>query len=461
MSARKHDYVWLIVTWQLSVAAASIAEAQQSPAASSSSRDAPAQTPDVDPSTHPAQLTSGADNSASAPPPGTTPADAAAAQLEADLAAALAKDAPANSPGSPPPAASAQATSGNILNPDLSVIADFALAAYSQRDNLQAGAHDPARKGFNLQALELALGAAVDPYFRFDGIIVLNRSEVEIEEAFVTTLDLPWHLQARAGQFLTRFGRTNPTHPHTWDFVDQPFALSRVFGGEGSRGVGVELSWLSPLPWFLELVASGTSADGAETSRSFLGSSDRDVRTALDFLYVPSIKQFFALSDDWSLAWGVSGAFGPNDRGGTARSEVYGTDLYLKWRPANGTDMEALRVQLEVMYRRRNIASGTLQDANGFALAAMRFAQRWDAAVRYEYGTATLDTSGHVTSDDLDPLITGKRQRTSLALTHFPTEFSRLRVQGAVDLPDYLRKPIWSAMLSLEVAIGPHRPHPF
>ena len=44
-----------------------------------------------------------------------------------------------------------------------------------------------------------------------------------------------------------RFGRHNPTHPHAWDFIDQPFVMTRMFGGEGNRGLGLELSWLTPL----------------------------------------------------------------------------------------------------------------------------------------------------------------------------------------------------------------------
>jgi len=38
--------------------------------------------------------------------------------------------------------------------------------------------------------------------------------------------------------------------------------LARVFGGEGNRGLGVELSYLTPLPWYVELVASVTGASG-------------------------------------------------------------------------------------------------------------------------------------------------------------------------------------------------------
>jgi hypothetical protein len=397
-------------------------------------------------------------------PPAAAPAGSseASAADEAAFAAALAKDTAASAPPSAsPPAATGWTAPGNVLNPDLSAILDFALAGYSHRPNLEGGAEDPWRQGFNLQGLELAIGAAVDPYFRLDGIITFSHDEVALEEAYATTLDLPWHLQMRAGQFLTHFGRINPTHPHTWDFVDQPFAITRVFGSDGSRGLGAELSWLTPLPWYVELLASGTSADGTTTGLSFLSDSGRAVRTPLDLLYVLAIKQFFPLSDDWSLAWGLSGGFGPNDRGGDARTDVWGTDVYLKWRPAAGTDAEAFRVHSELFYRRRHIAGGTLQDANWFVMVAYRFAQRWDAALRYEYGTPTLDGQGHVTSDYLDLRIDAKRQRAAASITHFPTEFSRLRLQGAVDVPDYLPQPIWSLVLALEVAIGPHRPHPF
>ena len=137
---------------------------------------------------------------------------------------------------SAPSASPAQAVPAQSHNPDISLIADFALAYFSERPNLETGAHDPHHTGFNLQQLELSAGAAVDPYFRFDANIVFGLFDVEIEEAYATTLDLPAGLQLRAGQFLTQFGRINATHPHGWDFVDQVFAIGRVFGPEGNRG---------------------------------------------------------------------------------------------------------------------------------------------------------------------------------------------------------------------------------
>ena len=37
------------------------------------------------------------------------------------------------------------------------------------------------------------------------------------------------------GQFLTEFGRINPTHPHAWAWLDQPVIEARVFGPDGMR----------------------------------------------------------------------------------------------------------------------------------------------------------------------------------------------------------------------------------
>ncbi len=196
-----------------------------------------------------------------------------------EIEAALGKDKAAAGSSSPAaaPAASGSDVSASVSRAlsnqwlDLSFILDAALAAFSSKEPLQQGDHDPTHNGFNFQQLELSVRSVVDPYLRFDSNIVFRPEGVEIEEAYVTTLDLPANLQVRAGQFLTRFGRLNNTHPHAWDFVDQPFAFSRVFGGEGNRGLGVEASWLTPLPWYVELVGSATDAHGEGTARSFLG----------------------------------------------------------------------------------------------------------------------------------------------------------------------------------------------
>jgi hypothetical protein len=373
---------------------------------------------------------------AAQPAPGATPQPAASA-------------APVGAPAVVPAVSWAVASA----NPQLSFIADFALAAFSEEENLQAGGHDPTENGFNLQALELSASADVDPYFRFNANIVFGE-EVEIEEAYATTLALPGSVQIRAGQFLTRFGRSNATHPHQWDFVDQPLVIGKMLGPDGNRGLGVEASWLTPLPWYVELVGSLTQSTGACCARSFYGDEDQGVRGPQDLEAVMALKQFHALSDDWSLATGLSAALGPNPSARDAETYLLGADLYLKYRPISRQSSTVVSLQAEAITRRRETPAGSLSDTGLYAQLFYRFAQRWATAARYDLGTGAA-------ADPLDPGWTSARHRVSAGFTFYPTEFSRLRLQGSADVPTYRPTPLYAAFLALEVAVGAHGAHPF
>jgi len=380
--------------------------------------------------------------------------------IEAALSADRADEAESGAPQPPSGATPWRDPSRVSLNPELSLIADFAAAYFSQDENLQTGAHDPTETGFNLQQLELAASAAVDPYLRFDANLVFGLFGVELEEAYGTTLDLPLRLQARFGQFLTRFGRINSTHLHAWDFVDQPFAIGRVFGAEGNRGLGLELSWITPLPWYVELVGSATGAAGEGTARSFFGADDLGVDSPADLLYVTALKQFFPVSDDWSLMLGFSGAFGPNSTGRDNRTEVYGTDLYVKYRPITRQSSTIVALQTEWLYRRRQVPSDVLADVSGYAQLFWRFDQRWGTAARYEYGSPAFDSGGDAISDPLDPGWTESRHRVSANVTYWPSEFSRFRLQAGRDMPGAV-DGIWAVFLAAELVTGAHGSHAF
>jgi len=384
------------------------------------------------------------------------PAQELSPQELKEIEKATAADAAAQKQPQPPPAAPAPSQGAFFsLNPDISVILDVALAVFNHDENLQQGGHDPSKNGFNLQQLEIAISHVVDPYFRFDSNLVFGPDGFELEEAYATTLALPANLQIRAGQFLTRFGRLNATHPHQWDFVDQPFALSRIFGGDGNRGLGMELSWLAPLPWFVELDWSATQADGEGTNRSFFGANDLGVHGPFDFLHTVALKQFFALSDNWSLFTGLSFADGPNFD--DLRTEIYGADLYLKYRPISYGSYTIVSLQSEVFFRRRHIPDEVVEDVDLYAYLFWRFAQRWATAARYEFGSAPF--RGVI--DSLDPEWTAARHRVTADVTFWPSEFSRLRLQGSIDAPRWQDTPTYAAFLALEVAVGAHGAHKF
>lgn len=385
------------------------------------------------------------------PSPAPSPAPDAA-ELE-ELEKALGADAAGQPTPAPAPAAEAPRFFQS-MNPDMSFILDAAIAGFSNPNPLQAGAHDPNKNGFNLQQVEMSISSAVDPFFSYNSNIVFSQFGVEVEEAYGTSSALPWDLQVRLGQFLTRFGRINPTHPHTWEFVDAPFILGKFMGGEGNRGLGAEVSWLTPLPWYGELILSETEAQGEATARSFYGPTDLGVRSPADVQTTAAFQQFFPLSRDFALNWGLSAATGPNPTGRANRSDLFGTDLYLKYRPLEGGSPTIVSWTTELMARRRQVPNDLLVDYGGYSSLFYRFAEQWATAARYDYGSG-------LANDPLDPDWTGDRHRITADVTFWPTEFSRFRLQGSVDLPTWQPAPIYATMFSYEFVTGAHGAHKF
>ena len=359
--------------------------------------------------------------------------------------------APAGPPAETPPPA------GSLTNPEIAAILDVAGAYYSTPEPLPAGGHDPAATGFAFQQLELALGAAADPYLRFDGNLVFGPSGVEVEEAYATTLALPANLQLRAGQFLSRFGRINPTHPHRWSFVDLPIAAGRYLGPEGSRGIGVEGAWLAPLPWFAEVIVAAQGPgeahlhdhDGEEEPAGEHGVEDLG-----DLVYTVALKQFFPLGEDVGLLFGVSTQQGPDPLAPGGRSSLLGADLHLRYRPVASTDRAALTLQLEGFRRVGREEGETLRDHGGYAQLVWSIDPAWETGVRYEW------VSG-LANEHLAPAEFGARRRAAAQLTHYPSHFSRLRLQVNRDDPLYRTKAFWAAFLQLEVTVGAHGSHAY
>jgi hypothetical protein len=390
-----------------------------------------------------------------APSPAPSPSPSIDLDLD-ELNKALGLDAAAAPTPAPAPAAM-PAIGGRMfqsMNPDISLILDGAAAYFSDANPLQSGGHDPRKNGFNLQQLELSLNSYVDPYFMFNSNIVFAQFGVEIEEAYGTTTALPLNLQARAGQFLTRFGRLNASHPHTWEFVDQPFILGKFMGGEGNRGLGAEVSWLTPLPWYTEWIGSLTEAQGQATARSFYGATDLGVKSPLDLQATTSLQQFFPLARDVSLNWGLSAASGPNPSGRANRSELFGTDLYLRYRPLEAGSFTIVTWTTELMGRRRQVPGDLLFDYGGYSSLFWKIDQVWGTAARYEYGSG-------LANDPLDPDWTRERQRVTVDLTFWPTEFQRWRLQQSVDLPGWRPAPVYATMLTYEFVTGAHGAHKF
>lgn len=369
------------------------------------------------------------------------------------------------------------------LNPDISIDGLFAAAASTENDfeRLFTGAHDPVQRGFTLQNLELTLGGAVDPYFRGDVHLVYQidrkgESTLEVEEAYLTTLSLPSNLQLRAGQFFTQFGRLNPTHPHTWDFSDQPLVNGRMFGGDGLRNPGMQFSYLLPLPFYMEAMTTVQDSQG-ETAFSFRNAPgeelfgrplrERKVRGLDDLLWVPRLRTSFNLSDTQTLLLGASGATGPNASGSHTRTNIYGLDLYWRWKPLdNFNGWPFVSFQTEMMFREYQVGrvvdetSGdllfprrTLNDWGTYAQILWGFFPRWVVGMRFDYVEGNGDARNDPNRD--------RRLRYSPNITFYPSEFSKWRLQYNFDDQLDRGRHEHTVTLQYEFLIGTHGAHTF
>ncbi len=361
----------------------------------------------------------------------------------------------------------------------------FALAYSSARDlhNIEVGDHDPQQRGFNARNTELAFDGAVDPYFEGFANIVFkldndNETEVEVEEAFMQTTSLPFNLQLKGGQFFAAFGRLNPTHPHTWDFVDTPLVNGLFLGPDGLRGVGAQTSWTLPLPWYSQLIFASQNGRGS-TGFSFRNpgddgmffdriTTDREARGLQDFVWIPRFENSFNLSETQTVLAGVSGAFGSNETGADSRTQIYGADLLYKWKSARAEGgFPFVKWQTEFMYRRFQAGHGaddsfpvaeTFHDWGLYSQVLWGFKKGWVAGIRGDY----VNMQDSMFTDDLDRQ---SRWRLSANLTWYPTEFSKIRLQYNQDFLEenffLSARQVESVFLQWEFILGAHGAHKF
>jgi hypothetical protein len=361
----------------------------------------------------------------------------------------------------------------------------FALAYSSARDlnRIEVGDHDPQQRGFNARNIELAFDGAVDPYFEGFANIVFkldnnNETEVEVEEVFLQTTNLPFNLQLKAGQFFTAFGRINPTHPHTWDFADDPLVHGLFLGPDGLRGVGAQMSWIVPVPWYSQVIVAVQNGRGG-TGYSFRNpggngmffgrlTTDREMRGLEDFVWVPRWENSVDLSPTQVVLAGVSGAFGSNDTGTNTRTQIYGGDFLYKWKSEHAEGgFPFVKWQTEVMYRRFEAGRGmddtfpvaeTFHDWGMYSQVLWGFKKGWVAGIRGDY----VDMEDSHFTDDPDRQ---SRTRISANLTWYPTEFSKIRLQYNHDFLEenffLAARDVDSVFLQFEFILGAHGAHKF
>jgi hypothetical protein len=431
---------------------------------------APASSEEAAPGGQPPRSPSPPSSPPSSPPPAGAQDEESRKKLEEDIAKALgapgAKPQGTASPdaagGAPPAQGQAQgqgATGGNpmarvLLLPDISAIGSFAgaLDTYDvDRRSPRSGPFGPRDKPTPLfQELELGLQSVIDPYARADVFISFGPGGADVEEAVLTSLTLPAGLQLRAGKFFSPLGRQNQQHPHVWEFVDAPLARERLVASDVLSGPGLDVAWLTPLPWFAELHLAG---QGTAPSPNAEDPGER-------LTAVARLLQYFSLGEATTLGVGLSGARRGEATG--AFRDVGALDVYLKIRPPRTRAYLALQAEgFARRFRIGGLSEPLAGELPGLTAAAARgtetggYAQLfWRQDAYYGYGVRYDDAPS---AGDAAP---GRERRYGAVATWFPSEFSRLRLQLSYDTRP-ARQDGLEALLALEFAIGAHGAHPY
>jgi hypothetical protein len=371
------------------------------------------------------------------------------------------------------------------FNPDISVILQGTAARIKEDPETyqvtgfapSGGEVGPPRRGFSLSESEVVLSGNVDPYFGAKLVAALTpEDEIEVEEAFFTTLALGRGFTLKGGRFLSGIGYQNEIHQHAWDFQDAPLAYKAFLGGRLNDD-GLQARWVAPIDFLLELgaeagrgrsfPATDPNKNGAGAWSVFAHVGGDTWRAGLSYLRVKPSDRAFEDAD--SLGGTTTQSF-------TGESKLWIADFVVKWRD--------FKLQGEY-FRREEEGDLTFDDSGGSALfgaltdkyrstqsgwyaqAVYRFLPQWRVGYRYDrldHGNVSngiVDNGLGPTAADFPLLMTDYNPtRNTVMVDWSPTEFSRVRLQFGQDKS---RAGVTDDQVVLQyiLSLGAHGAHSF
>lgn len=295
-------------------------------------------------------------------------------------------------------------------------------------------------RGFNFNYAEVALRSVVNPYFDADVIFHISSDALEVEEAFVTTRELPYGLRAKVGKFRSDFGRINAIHHHAWNFTSQPLVYEALIGVEGINSAGVQLQWIAPTDTYLMV--------GGEAMQKLTPESPNEENN----LYIGYVKSSIDIGDT-SILGGVSLArskYFEDEAVALANdSDIYGLELTIK---SILDSYSSLTLQSELLSRTQQSASGDVTQAGLYSELVYKINNSYSTGIRYDLLYKNLDNQ----PDDLE--------KYSAMVEYKPFEFSKIRLQFTHDKSKEFggeRRDTNEVLLGITIEAGAHGAHSF
>jgi outer membrane receptor protein involved in Fe transport len=363
-----------------------------------------------------------------------------------------------------PPSTSSSPFSQNGFLPEIALIMDFSYLTRDCDDRHWLATLNPVSlsddstlsiRGFHLNYVEMSFSSAVDPFFSLTATLSYSGDGVEIEEAMATLNKLPIGLQLNAGKLKSDFGHINQQHEHFWNFSQAPLVI-RNFFADGLNELGLRLSWVAPVPFYLQIAIEALQGQNDTFFGATVTPQTHD--SSLPALWIGTAKASFDIGQMTALM-GISVARG--SRHGAAvegqpgfwsdPTYLLGSDILVKYLIDS---YRYLALQGEYLYRTNTGAPG--QDRSGYYLEGV---WKWDSRLRggLRYDLFDLNALDRVT-------YTGAMWQITAMLELSPSEFSRLRLEYRYNHSRFDGAqpfPCSELELSLNVLIGAHGAHSF
>ena len=389
----------------------------------------------------------------SAAPPAAAPSDAAPGEV-------ILTD---NSPAEAAP----KTASANAMNPGVSVVLNGNYVADSRNpDGMRIAGFplsDDARqkgRGFSLDESEITLAANVDPFLLANLTVSFDSdNQASVEEAYIQSTALPGGLTLKGGRFFSAIGYLNERHAHNWSFIDMPLPYRALLGKQYGDD-GVQVRWLAPTPFFLELGAEAYRGDhfpagGADKNRS--GTQTAFVHTGGDFntssSWLAALSYIHTQAHDRT----TDGVLGPDTFSGSDDLGI--ASLVYKWAPGGNPVNQNLVLSGEYFYGRQKGQFDTIaaaRDPRGWYVQGVyQFTPHWSTGLRYA-ALDRLDVPVLLRGTTFDPF--GKSPSAVSALLEYDTsEFGRFRAEYTHDMSDTRSND--ELMFQYTVVYGPHGAH--
>ncbi len=351
---------------------------------------------------------------------------------------------------------------------DIGIAGDFVGELTGRNVEKAGGGSFPGLENrFFPREVELSLFGQIDPYA--SAVVRIEAGEgtrggeitVNLAEAYLTLLTLPFGTQLRMGQVRNRFGWSNEIHEHDLPWVDRPNVMRNFLGDEGLVEKGAEGTFVPDLPFYVEVL--GGIFNGDNETAFGRGSLENP-------LFTGRLRTFFELGTDHAIQLGMSVASGQTSE--DRPSTILGWEGRYKYRP-DGWLHPLITVTGEALLSIRQFNVGA--DTNGDGVDdtfERRNKTRWGWYLGGEVQPWRRVAAGTRFDWSQYPQNPGMEWAVEPYISFWPSEFLRFRLaykhterttqtRDAFNLNGGSARTVDELLLQASFILGAHPAHPF